>query len=126
MSTILLSIDTDTSVDELPGIELPGGDSHEHEEVALEDTVALLDAVDPETVDVAVGESHPDWEQGEPCPECGNHGLSVLESEESIYDSHDGDFQYVSGGDATGGILSVLCPNCMTYLEHVPIEGLYQ
>jgi hypothetical protein len=125
MATILLAVETDTSVDELPGIELPGDDSHEHEEVGLHDAVGLLDAVDPGTVDVAVGESHPGWEQGEPCPKCRSRGLSVLEPEESIYDSHDGDFQYVSGGDATGGILSVLCPNCMTYLEHVPVEGLY-
>jgi hypothetical protein len=125
MATILLAVETDTSIDELPGIELSGDDPDELGEVALDEAEGLLDAVDLGTVDVAVGESHSDWEQGEPCPECGERGLSVLESEESIYDSQDGDFQYVSGGDATGGVLSVLCPNCMTYLEHVPVGGLY-
>jgi hypothetical protein len=125
MPTILLAIDTDTSIDELPGIEPTGDNPHESEDVGLDDPVGILDAVDPAAVDVTVGESHPDWEQGEPCPECGSRGLSILETEESIYDSQDGDFQYVSGGDATGGILSVLCPNCMTYLEHVPVGGLY-
>jgi hypothetical protein len=125
MATILLAVETETSVDELPRIEPTGDGARAHAELVLDDAVGLLDAVDPTTVDVAVGESHPGWEQGEPCPECGSRGLSVLEPEESIYDSQDGDLQYVSGGDATGGILSVLCPNCMTYLEHVPVEGLY-
>ncbi|MFT4920821.1 MAG: hypothetical protein ACI8XM_000012 [Haloarculaceae archaeon] len=126
MLTILLSIDTETAVDDLPGIEVLSESADGVVDVALDDASDLLEMIDPATIEVAVGVSHPDWEQGNPCPECGETGLSVSETEESIYDSAEGDFQYVSGGDATGGILSVLCPNCMTSLEHVPIEGLYR
>lgn len=125
MPTILFSVDTETAVDDLPGIEVLSESADGVVDVVLDDASDLLEEIDLANVEVGVGASHPGWEHGEPCPECGETRLSVLETEESIYDSQAGSFQYVSGGDATGGILSVLCPNCMTSLEHVPIEGLY-
>lgn len=126
MSTILLAVETETSVDDLPGIEATGNSTDDLNEVELGEVSQLVEAVDAADIEVAVGAGHSEWEQGQPCPDCGSSRLSVLEPEEWIYDSQDGDFQYLSGGDASGGILSVLCPNCMTYLHHVPVDGLYQ
>ena len=66
----------------------------------------------------------PDWGFGEPCPVCGTEALSAMTVSEDIYNSSHGEFEFVETGDANGPVLSVICPECRTYLSHVPYQNL--
>lgn len=92
--------------------------------LTVADLQALLDALPADAVDIAGGQSRSDWERGEPCPECDNRTLSVMAASEDLYDSTDGRFQYVRAGDAIGPTLSILCPDCMSRLAHIPYQLL--
>lgn len=92
--------------------------------LTVADLRAHLDALPADAVDIAGGQSRSDWERGEPCPECDNRTLSVMAADEDLYGSGDGEFQYLKAGDAIGPTLSILCPNCMTRLAHVPYQLL--
>jgi len=85
---------------------------------------ALLAELSTDAVDIAGVQSRADWERGEPCPDCDNHTLSVMAANEDLYDAAEGTFQYVSAGEALGPTLSILCPDCMTRLAHVPYQCL--
>jgi hypothetical protein len=94
------------------------------------------DTVDPEVVqkvlchlpsaaiEIRKSSHEPDWEFGEPCPVCGNETLSAMMVTEEIYNSSDGEFEYVKNGDAIGPVLSVVCPECRTHLSHIPYQNL--
>lgn len=84
----------------------------------------LLDDLSADAVDIVGIQTRADWERGEPCPECGHRTLSVMAASEDLYDSADGTFQFISAGDAIGPALSILCPDCMTRLAHVPYQRL--
>lgn len=53
-----------------------------------------------------------DWEQGEPCPECGGTEISVQHEIEEIYYSNDGEFEFQKNGPWSGGISHPLCLDC--------------
>jgi hypothetical protein len=94
------------------------------------------DTVDPEYVqkfirrfpsdalEIRQSTHEPDWEFGKPCPVCGNETLSAMTVSEDIYNSSDGEFEYIKSGEAVGPVLSVLCPECRTHLSHVPYQNL--
>ncbi|MFA9517054.1 hypothetical protein ACERIT_07530 [Halopenitus sp. H-Gu1] len=94
------------------------------------------DTVDPEYVrkllrrlpavalEIRQSTYEPDWEFGKPCPVCRNVTLSAMTVSEDIYNSSDGEFEYVKKGDANGPVLSVVCPECRTHLSHVPYQNL--
>lgn len=44
--------------------------------------------------------------------------------DEDIYASVDGEFEFIKKGDAIGPPLSILCPDCMAHLAHVPYQHL--
>lgn len=85
---------------------------------------AVLEDLPPAAVDIAGVQTRHDWKRGEPCPECDNRTLSVMAASEDIYNSCDGDFQYLKAGDVIGPTLSILCPECMTQLVHTPYQQL--
>lgn len=92
--------------------------------LTVDDLRSLLDALPADAVDIAGIQSRSDWKRGEPCLECDNRTLSVMAANEDLYDSTDGRFQYIRRGDAIGPPLSILCPDCMTRLAHVPYQLL--
>jgi len=69
-------------------------------------------------------EEHDDWEEGKPCPECGNDLLSVMALEEDKIKSANGKFDFIKKGDAIGPNFSILCPKCMTTLREIPVESI--
>jgi hypothetical protein len=67
---------------------------------------------------------HPEWECGEPCPECDGTRISVVSPGEGIYHSKDGEFEYMDNGDLICDALSFMCINCTEFLRHTPFEKL--
>lgn len=100
--------------------------SPDEDPLSVNDLRDLLAALDTDSADVHTIVEYPEWEKGKPCPECGGHSISVLSADEDIYDSFGGELQYVQRGDATGGKLSALCPECMTRLFDTPVEQLWR
>lgn len=74
-------------------------------------------------INVSLGITRAGWEPGEPCPGCSNTEISVMEQNEGIYRSKNGEFQFQSLGDNQGPPLTYLCPECMIRLySHSTIE----
>ena len=80
----------------------------------------LLAALPEEALNIRLSTRYPDWQRGDPCPECGNESMSVMCVEEAIYTSADGRFEYQYNGEATGPPLSIRCRKCETDLSHIP------
>lgn len=70
---------------------------------------------------VLTGEEHPEWEIGDPCPECDSPKISVMGTTESRYESQDGNMEFVAVGDAIGPEISYMCPACSTLLLETPV-----
>lgn len=71
-------------------------------------------------VEIKLGHSHPDWNKGDPCPECGATELLVMESQPATYSSERGDFVFLSREDPCGPVQWVRCTSCDTPLETTP------
>lgn len=128
MTTITLTIDDDridtdtkTSLDALPTTQ---DDSDATDAAALEIVQMALDSLTPGDIDIRHSFQHPDWERGDPCPNCGNDILSVMNIEEDYYKSERGEFSFAKKGDAFGPTVSILCPDCMTHLEDTPYRKI--
>lgn len=52
------------------------------------------------------------WEQGEPCPECGSTEISIEAVHEEIYISEDGDFEFKQRGVPLDSIGKPMCVEC--------------
>lgn len=128
MTTLILTIDDDRIDDDQLGTALATLPEAATSSADVADASAVIQAV-LDTLPAAAIEIHrnvrrPDWERGEPCPECGHETMSVMGVEEDLYESRDGEFRYVKKGDAIGPDLSVICPECMTHLVHVPYQRI--
>jgi len=126
MTTIIINIDdsTDQHSDEaieslLRSIQSTGDNTVDPSELRK-----LLTALPSEALDVYQTTCHPDWQRGNPCPECGNESMSVMCVEEDIYASADGEFEYRFTGEALGPQLSIRCRSCETDLSHIPYQHL--
>ncbi len=84
----------------------------------------LLTGFPNEALNIRQSTHHPDWQRGEPCPECGDESMSVMCVEEDIYISADGQFEYQNNGEALGPQLSIRCRDCGTDLTHIPFQHL--
>lgn len=104
------------------------------EEDRSEKTEAVKEAVEellnenlgPIVVDdltVTLGAHREDWEEGEPCPECGSAKISVMNLSEDRYVSEGGEFEFVKKGDALGPDTSYVCGNCVTFLKSTPASA---
>jgi len=125
MIPVVLTFD-DEALEKLgDGPDLIRGDADEDplSITALQDLLAELKTAD---VEVFTTVEHPDWEEGNPCPECDGRSISVLSADEDIYDSFEGLFEYAKSGDAHGGYVSALCPECMTVLFDAPAEKMWR
>lgn len=129
MTLLILSVDDDCidivqdTQDVLPGVLDPHR-SPDDDHIDTADVQEILAAIPSDALEIRQSTHHPDWEHGEPCPECENDVLSVMSVDEDIYASVDGEFEFREKGDALGPELSVLCPECMTHLVHVPYQHL--
>lgn len=110
MSTFVLTVDDDVSLT----------DKTDRIQQAIEEAEDL----DDEALHIAAVSQESNWEPGEPCPECGNARLSAMGVEEDTVISKDGDCEFAGKGDAIGGYLDFLCPECMTRLRDVPYPEL--
>lgn len=81
-------------------------------------------AIGPEQLTIHRTYRHPDWEHGDPCPECGNPELSVINTNDEIHHSEDGDFVYVDQGEPGGMTMSIMCQECNEELYHTPYDKL--
>jgi hypothetical protein len=131
MSTNVISID-DSSIDTIQNQDTGGAlatflnppHSPDDDRIDPADFQEMLATLSSDALEIRQSTHHPDWEHGDPCPECGNETLSVMSVDEDIYTSVDGEFEFTKKGDAIGPPLSVLCPECMTHLAHVPYQHL--
>lgn len=92
-------------------------------EAAVEDLLDETDALGPIDIEdfaVDLGAHREDWEEGEPCPECGSENISVMNLSEDRYISEDGEFEFIKKGDAIGPDTSYICGNCVTFLKYSP------
>ncbi|KZX46300.1 hypothetical protein [Haloarcula sp. K1] len=92
-------------------------------EAAVEDLFDETDTLGPITVEnlgVNLGAQRDDWEEGEPCPECGSTIISVMNLTEDRYVSESGKFEFVKKGDAIGPDTSYVCGNCVSFLKYSP------
>lgn len=88
-------------------------------EILGEDTE--LGPVSVEGIKVNLGAVREDWEEGEPCPDCGSKDVSVMNVNEDRYDSSDGAFEFTKKGDALGPDVSHVCGSCVTFLKSDPV-----
>lgn len=104
-------------------VEISDDEDHTQKEEQLEEALdEVLNGQDfgpitTQSISVSLGAQHEDWEEGEPCPECGSTTVSVMELDEGRYISEDGDFEFMKKGDATGPSLSYVCGECVTHLK---------
>lgn len=129
MVTLIISVDDDSidrnhdTRDVLDALLDPPR-SPDDDQIDLADVQAILTALPSNALEIRQSTHHPEWAHGDACPECGNESLSVMSVDEDIYASVDGEFEFHKTGDALGPHLSILCPECMTHLVHVPYEHL--
>jgi len=66
-----------------------------------------------------------DWTQGEPCPECGETRMNVVQASGEEYESERGDFEYM---DHTPYLrmLKISCDGCDTTLYEHPANALLE
>jgi hypothetical protein len=122
MPTIVLTVDESALESQSDIPQLQNATPDEHPSPA--DVRTMLETVDAEAIEVQTPVHHPEWETGEPCPECGNDTLSVMVADEDHYRSRNGEFSYLQNATAVGVKTSVLCPNCTTPLFDTPVEQL--
>ena len=126
MITIVIRVTEDVSP---PGERLgtvdddPAVGRGDHLRVA--DLLAELEGLPEDAVTIRHGTTHPDWERGDPCPECGNESLTVFEVARTSYRSASGEFTRVDDAELTGPQVSVGCPICLTHLAHLPYEAFH-
>lgn len=118
------SIDTDQGIPEILATLRDPPHSPDNNHMDPADFREMLAALPDGALEIHRSTYHPDWDHGKPCPECGNETLSVMSLDEDIYKSIDGEFEFIKLGDGLGPTLSILCPDCMTYLAHVPYQHL--
>lgn len=106
-------------------IEVGGDDDQQAKEAAVEEAVAgvlgegtSLGSVQVEDINVSLGCVRDDWEEGDPCPECGSAKISVMNLSEDRYESEGGQFNFMQKGDAMGPDTSYICGNCTTFLRY--------
>lgn len=90
---------------------------------AVEDLLDESEDLGPIVVDgltINLGAHRKDWEEGEPCPECGSTMISVMNLSEDRYVSEDGMFVFIKKGDAIGPDTSYVCGDCGTFLKYTP------
>ena len=109
-------------------ITVSGDEDHNEKTEAVEEAVAelLRDGIDlgpirVEEAKVDLAAVREDWEEGEPCPECGNEEVSVMNLSEDRYSSVDGEFDFRAKGDAIGPDVSHVCGSCVTFLKSNPV-----
>lgn len=93
---------------------------------AVEELLNENENLGPIVVDdltVNLGAHREDWEEGEPCPECGSAKISVMNLSEDRYVSEGGEFEFVKKGDALGPDTSYVCGNCVTFLKSTPASA---
>lgn len=97
---------------------------HDQLQTILESALAESDLDVELSADFLLGHHHPDWEKGDPCPECGDNQVVVSTRRDDSYWSSDGDFQYSKDIRATDDTLGIVCSNCKTILREVPYRPL--
>lgn len=122
MPTVQLTIETD---DALPTAlaELLTRVDEDDVDLTRRTLIRLLLLIPDDAVNVDTPLVQPDWERGDPCPECGETTLSVMAGDEDLYRSEDGEFDYLQNETAIGVQTSVFCPTCETYLRDIPNAG---
>jgi hypothetical protein len=93
-------------------------------ELTRRELVRVLLVAGEDAIDVETPIIHPDWERGEPCPECGELNLSVMAADEDLYQSRNDEFTYCQNETAIGVHTSIFCPACETYLRDSPQTGV--
>jgi len=124
MHSIVLTIDGDQLPEDV--VSSLSREPDEDENCSVADLQELLQAASPNAVELETPTRHPEWEEGEPCPECGNDTLSVMAADEGLYRSRNGEFSYLQNDTAVGTKTSILCPKCMTTLFDTPVEQLWR
>ena len=126
MITIVIGVAGDAStpsgrfgtVDDDPAVS-------EVDHLRVEDLLAELEGLPEDAVTIRHGTTHPDWERGDPCPECGNESLTVFEVARTSYRSAAGEFMRVDDAELTGPQVSIGCANCLTHLAHLPYASFH-
>jgi len=86
----------------------------------------LLDQVPNDQIQIRQSTRDPHWSRGEPCPECGNTELAVMELRETTYKSSNGEFDLEHLDNDKGPQLSIVCKECHAHLSHVPYYSLVE
>jgi len=55
---------------------------------------------------------HPAWQEGDPCPNCGNETVNTLTVQDELYTSSEGEYNFQKHGDHTAGAGHIICHHC--------------
>lgn len=105
-----------------PGIVISFPSSDQDVASLAEQIEDLLDGEFTESWDIHHRTRHEEWEQGNPCPECGSTDISTVIPYEDIFLSENGEFRYMDQGDYIGSPLSHMCLDCEELLFHTPYQ----
>lgn len=89
-----------------------------------DEIIELLNQVPEDQVQIRQSTHHPNWERGDPCPDCGNTELAVMELRETTYESVEGELHFEHLDEDKGPQLSIVCKDCLAHLSHVPYYAL--
>lgn len=129
MKLLIIKIDDDSiesnqdTADALASL-LDSSRSLDDDHIDPDDLQEILAALPNDAIEVRQYNHRPDWEPGNPCPECGNASLSVMSLDKTMYASVDDVFEFIKKDDTLGSVVSIICPECMTHLAHVPYQIL--